>query len=354
MPAARTTLLRLAAGVMALFGLALAGADLVEIALAARAGTPPQTVIRVTLSVAAWGVGLSVLALAVVWRVTDRAEALVAALVFGSLAAIFSGVQFDPVEPLSLSERIPRVMLGGFTYSIAVRFAQLFPRPLQPASVLSLGRRPATRALLRVPAALLSPALFWPSMALMELVVHVFQSGPSLVAHVLVYTGLASLYLYAAYRTGSDEDRRRLFWLFEGALILFTLEVLETLAYATRGLGLHSLTLAPLSAWLWVVEGWVALTCFSLAVLYSGALDSRLVLRKTAILSASGVMAVVLFVAIEEAVSGVVVNVLGLGSNAGALIAGVLAALAFRPLTDRVDHVLRERRSPDPEEASPL
>lgn len=342
----RVTLLRLATAVLGLFALALAVENLVSIALAARLGADAWAVAGAALAVAAWGVGLSLLALVVVWRVPDRTEALVAALVFGSFAAVFSGVDAGSRPPTDVSELIMRVTLGGFTSSIAVRFGQLFPRPLERSAVLALGRGPVSRTLLYVPVALLSPAVFWPSMALMELVVHSFQTPPALIAHILVYTGLAMLYLYAGYRSGTEEDRRRLFWLFEGALLLFTIELLEAIAFAAVGLGILPVAPELWMGWVWVLEGWIALSCFSLAVFYSGALDSRLVLRKTAVFSASGVLAVVLFVAMEELVSELVVDLLGVGSNAGTLFAGVLAALAFRPLTDRVEKVVRARRQP--------
>ena len=346
MSAARITLLRLATAVLAVFAVALALSDLVDLVVAARTGAPLAQLVNFGLSISAWGLGLSTLALVIVWRVSDREEAFIAALVFGSLAAIFSGVRFDPTGPATASEVIPRVILGGFTYSIAVRFGQLFPRPLEASTVLALGRRRVSRALLRIPAALLTPALFWPAMAVMELIVHGFQTTATLVLHVLVYVGLAMFYLYVGYRAGCREDRRRLFWLFEGALVLFILEVTEALAYSARALGIFSAPLERWSAWLWPLEGWVALLCFSLAVFHSGALDSRLVLRKTAILSASGMVALVLFVAVEELVSELAAGLLGVGSSAGTLFAGVLAALAFRPLTERVDRLLLVRTDP--------
>jgi hypothetical protein len=75
----------------------------------------------------------------------------------------------------------------------------------------------------------------------------------------------------------------------------------------------------------------------SVAVLYAGAIDSRLVIRRTALYGATGLVLTGVFVAMEGLVSEMLVSRLALSDRAGSWVAGVAVALTFGPVKDWMD-----------------
>ena len=75
-------------------------------------------------------------------------------------------------------------------------------------------------------------------------------------------------------------------------------------------------------------------------VVLAGAFDSGMVLRRTTVLGLSGGLAVLIFVTLETLAEELLANVFGLQSRVGGVLSGVTAALAFRPLTLRIDRTL--------------
>jgi hypothetical protein len=177
-------------------------------------------------------------------------------------------------------------------------------------------------------------------MVLVEVVQHGLLRGQPPVWHVLVYASLAAFYLWAGYRLGSPEERRRSFWIMEGVLVFLVMEGLWAAVSVSARVFALPLSMGPFTDWLTILEGWAALTCFVIAIFFYGAFDSALVLRRTAILSVTSGLGLLLFIGVEETLGQGLATLMGLNSGAGAILAGVVAAVAFRPVAERVDGLL--------------
>jgi len=336
--------LRLTAAAAALAGLVLAVLRVGALAGVWTIGperlldTPSHLVLAQALIVLAWGVGFAVLGLMIVWRVGDRHEALVAALFLG-VYTFWGGVRFVLGPPW---QRPVLILVDGFTHAIGIRFTQLFPRPLSRREVAEFGPAWFRRTVSPILAALINPWIYWPAAILIETAGRTLPLGPgAYFAHVVVWLALAVAYLIVGYRRGGAEDRRRLFWILEGVVVFFTLELAWLVLWIVDVRGIAALDLAFWGRWLTVAEAWATLICFALAIFYTGAFHSGLILRKTAVLSAAGGVAVLIFITLETTVSEVLAGMMGVQSRSGAIVGGVVAALAFRPLADRMDRFAR-------------
>jgi len=288
----------------------------------------------------AWGIGFSVLALVMIVRAGHRYEVVVAALFLG-VYSLWGGFMVSlPFDDVSWR---PPVLIACdvLAHSIGIRFTQLFPRPLTPSDVLGLGRQGLRRAVLRVLAALLSPRIYWPFAFAFETAFRLIPiPGPWDSMHVLVWLALGTFYFYASYQRGSTEDRRRIFWILEGVVVFLTVQVIMLGLWAVTAAGVFELDLPLWANWLSAASAWITLGCFVMAVFYAGAFDSGMILRRTTVLGLSGALAVLIFVMLETVVEQLLVEVLGLQSRLGGILGGVGAAVAFRPLTLRVDGFL--------------
>ena len=222
-------------------------------------------------------------------------------------------------------------------HTTAVRFTQLFPRPLEAADVHALAKGKLGGALARALGVLLDPRLFWPVMIGVGLAARFTPVPFVYVGHVIAVSALASAYLFAGYRAGGDEDQRRVFWLMEGALVFVATELL---LLSLRVLGLLGIVQPDMRAWHAVVhplQTWGALVCFALAIFLYGAFDARLVVRRTTVASLGGASVVVLFITMETVVSETLEAVFGFESQVGTVVAGVAVALLFRPIVQRIE-----------------
>jgi hypothetical protein len=295
---------------------------------------------RDALPLLAWGIGFGALALVIVWRVGDRYEVLFAALFVASYSL---WVGLSRAGPLTDAAWFPvAVALGdGMTHLTGVRFAMLFPRPLRRDELAAAAPAWARRSLVPGLAALLDPRVYWPFGVAFEALLSTPLDGSARYQmHVLFWCTLAGFYLYASYRTGSAEERRRVFWIMEGVLA-FVVAVAAVLAFYAIDWSVLPLDVPVLTSWVFAVASWVTLACFYLAVFQSGALDSSLVLRRTTVISLSSAAAVLIFVSLETLTEELLSALLGWESRAGAIVGGVVAAATFHPLSRRIDGAVR-------------
>ncbi len=177
------------------------------------------------------------------------------------------------------------------------------------------------------------------------------SSGGPMSLAVLLVGLVAMLYslhlLWFSFRYGGEAHRRAIALIYignAGAMLVWTLAVAGLLAY----LGLERLGAHPASDWVLshlnalrvLALPWLALAfvlSLFLSVLLRGSFDPELALRRGAATAVLGIMLTALFVALEGAVSSQVVVRVGLPSEAGALVAGTMTALAFGPLRTRVE-----------------
>lgn len=80
----------------------------------------------------------------------------------------------------------------------------------------------------------------------------------------------------------------------------------------------------------------LATAAVAVAVLYRGAIDPGLAIRKTALYGALGTLLLFVFAGVENVVADLVAERLGFGRSIGSWIAGGTVALAFGPLRDRL------------------
>lgn len=353
-PAARNRLLRGVVGLAALTGLWLDALQLIGIrrdfvplppdAFGVSGATPAAA----TLLVLSWGVGFALLALVIALRFDDP-PVLMAGL-FLAAFSLLTGPNGGRVAQNVLPVGTGGAMLGGLAYAVGTRFTQTFPRRLARADVVAMGAGPLRRTLLRLPAALLDARVFWSTALALEVAAHTFAHAVPDVVHVLVYCGLAVVYLTAGHRRGDGADCARIYWILEGVLVLFILEATWATLWLLQALGIASLEMTFWSDWLRIGEGWAAVLCFAMAIFHARAIDPATVLRRTAIFSMTGAVTVVVFIALEEALVDTVAEMMGFDSGTPAVIAGVAAALAFRPVSERLDRMVKGRK---PEKAAP-
>lgn len=93
--------------------------------------------------------------------------------------------------------------------------------------------------------------------------------------------------------------------------------------------------------WLRLAALVVGLAFLGVAVLYRGALDPALVLRRTALYGFVGVALVFAFTAIEDLTSSWLTERLGLGENAGSWLAGGVVALLLGPIHEALGRMMK-------------
>jgi len=326
------------------------------------------------------------LALLLLWKAADRADARALTLFLGFLSLFWGSLfRFMSVAGENNSISVMITYGGGLASQSALialllagaaflRFAALFPRPLTPGR-LPPARRPLW--LRRMREATLRPLPVWAAAAiviaaelwLIDLVALFIPDGVDtqtwmplraalwtwigmyiacLVAAVLV--GLRNL--RTSYRVATPEERSRMQWLLSGfnvagwmvvgAFGIIILIVTTDVSASALGAAVPlALVLAPL----------VLVLCAAVGILYSGAIDPALVLQKSTIYGALGAVAVVTFAGIENALSNLIEERLGLPGFLGAMVAGGLvtgALIPFRKLLLRRVN----RSSLKPEDAS--
>ncbi|MCG6954543.1 MAG: hypothetical protein LJF04_01010, partial [Gemmatimonadetes bacterium] len=210
--AGRLHLLRLAIAILGTAGIVLGGVGFGPLGLP----TGAPLYIRV-LSESSWTFGFGVVALLIAWRAPDRSVLLAGLfLAVSSLQSALEGI----VDPGAHPRMLPfLIALGALGFGVGIRFTQAFPVPLTRAQVVGLGPGRLTKATLAAPAALLDGRIFWAFVVLLEVTQHVLLRRQPGVWHVLVYASLAAFYLWAGYRMGSKEQRKKTFWLMEGVLV---------------------------------------------------------------------------------------------------------------------------------------
>jgi hypothetical protein len=162
-----------------------------------------------------------------------------------------------------------------------------------------------------------------------------------------VLLGHALSLLYLHWRHGPPEHRNSIGWIFLGTagmaslwiagimivglFMLFRWHLVGDGGPASRSLqGAIALLGPPAIALTFVLSLWAS-------ILHRGSFDPGLALRRGAGYAVLGVVLTACFVAIEGALSSLVVVHLGMPSQSGPVLAGTAVALGFGPLRERVD-----------------
>lgn len=309
------------------------------------------------------------LALLLLWKVPDRPDARALTLFLAFLAifwgSLFRFLQIDAgAGDLSFNLSygggwVSQTALAAFVGSTAafLRFSALFPRPLTPD-------RLRTPRWLRNPGRLrrwfLRPSVVWGT-ALAILAVQRFlpslvwrltgspdtttgQLPPALLAGVtagiLLIAGfaLAAVVLGArnlldSYRSAAEEERSRILWVVTG------FNLASWMVVAALGLmllvGLASIEALVLSAAIplaLVLAPLVLVVSAAVGILYAGAIDPALALRRSTIYGALGAIGVLAFAALESAISEWLEGRLELPGFVGSVSTGVIVTIALLAL----------------------
>lgn len=207
-----------------------------------------------------------------------------------------------------------------------------------------------------------SPALRWALAGMALLVALVFALAPpsnsarlflvvACLLPMMLLPGSALHALQVNYLFGGSTERRQIGWIYLGPVAGFVLFVLLYCGLALAGFaalrfgGEHPKLFGVELFALWVSSAMLFLPVMvaafliglGFAVLYRGAIDSRLAIRRGAVIALCGVLLTALFVAIEGMITSQVVLRFNLPEQSGALLAGTLSAISFSPLRNAVE-----------------
>lgn len=329
---------------------------------------------------------------ALVWRAARRPAARALSWFLGLFALFWSSVflasMLDGDAPGAPPYLDTLLELNGTLIFLTVllspiaflRFSALFPRPLTPEDIEGGGVhlrgaaarlvRPVTRPFRWLRLRLLEPRPVWTtalalgSVPLLASAVSALtgfdfsadqQASPLIraaaavfavlvVFFVLVATpaliAISALNLRLSYRLAEADDRRRIRWIVDGFLVgVIALFANPALTSAFDGLGVDHPALDAIPPMIYTIGLLAMVICLAVGVFYDGALDSTLIVRRSAVYTAFGVLLTFLFSGVEDLVSSHVSARLGLPSAASSFVAGGVVALAFGTLRSSVARV---------------
>ena len=316
------------------------------------------------------------LALTLAWRAAHRPEARV--------LAVFLSCMFIPGAALSAAGlSIPaQLLLHGAASWVAVacfvRFATLFPRPVTEATLHGAARSRAERrgkkppAVGRVRRALLRPEVVWGGAAAGAAVSLAARVGGILAVEVAVSVGLlwgvltGVGYLRSSYELSDAGGRRHILWVVQGFYAALWVAGMGALAsgvisakagFAQGAAGNTTDLVVPYAAMAAQVLASIAamgliVVCLGVALLYDGALDPALALKRTTVYGVLAVTGALLFGVVENVASSLLAGALNLSEGLGAAVAGAVVALAFGPLKQWITSVVERRivAGPEPRE----
>lgn len=264
---------------------------------------------------------------------TAVAAYLLAVAAFVRFSAFFpaplTADRLPPPRRARWARRVREAGLHGWTIWGAAVAALLLPRLVAPAlaRILGLG------ADAEPPAA---------AVALMTRVILV-AAAALYVLLPLTAIGMGVHNLRTSYRLASAEERRRMMWVTTG----FSLATWLIVAALGGAILLGTLDLPEVTA-----IGLVVLIVFApllivlgsaMGVLYAGAIDPTLALRRGTVYGALGALGVVMFAGLENVLSSLVEPRLGLPTFVGPLVAGAIGAALLIPIQRRVSRAVAQR-----------
>ena len=320
------------------------------------------------------------LAVLLMWKAADRADARALTLYLGFLAIFWGSLfRFMQVEagPNSVAVNVAygggwvsHTALASFLLAAAafLRFSALFPRPLTPDR-LPPSRLP--RMLRHVRLAALRPALVWGAAVALALaqrylpratrwiagivgpvdgaadqgtMIGVAVAAALVVAYALAAMATGARNLRDSYRAAPPAERKRVLWVVTGFSTAWWLLVgcagVVAVSVATGldiGVLSAALPVALLLAPLVVVAG------AAVGILYSGAIDPALALEKSTLYGVLGVLGVIGFAAIENGLADAVERWVHLPGFVGSMLAGALVTMALIPVRGAVKTWLARR-----------
>lgn len=343
---------------------------------------------------------------ALTWRAAHRPAARALTWFLGSLAlfwaSVYLAVALGRGGPDAPAWVRPLIEVDGFIIHLAVwlapaafvSFSAVFPRPLRPeelvvqvssggggdagkgvrafaARVVRLAARPVfwlRRLLLRRrvvwPVAIVAGSLPLLLYAIARVAglesVHVDGTSPLIaqvgaailallvVAFVLIGAPAAilisALNLRLGYRLADADDRRRIRWIVDGCVVgavgLFANVALQ---FAFDMIGLEHVGAKAVPGVILGLGNLAMVICLAVGIFYDGALESSLIVRRSAVYTAFGVLLTFVFAGVENLASSLLSARLGLPDGASSFVGGGAAALVFGALRSTVARIVRPR-----------
>lgn len=331
---------------------ALTLAHIVGISAIARAASASPSYVSLQFGFAVFAIGAALLGIVIAAKTpTGNGQLLIAlSFVIMGLPVLEDGLTANETFA-GIANPIAGAALMT-TLAAALRASQLFPSRLEKSSITAeaYGRRRVVHALLQ-PVAWVQQALLTPHVLLvMTLVVAlIFATGVLVVTPTLgaVATIGVSILILANLRAGyvaaNAEQRRQVYWLSLGMIVVLVVGLL------TASLALLELTsgwrlpIALWPYWLGLVGLFAGLCVTAFAILYKGALDPVLAIQRTLLYGGLVIVMVFLFSGLENLLTNYVVESLGFPSGWGAWIAGGLVALVLAPMHETLARRIRAR-----------
>lgn len=159
--------------------------------------------------------------------------------------------------------------------------------------------------------------------------------------------------LMRAYRRVTNELQSKMYWILQAAICSSLLLVISLpVEFAVHQLGSSQPVLGWLHASLLPLSLLALIAFLCVGVLYAGAVDPILVVRRTLLYSAAGLIVTFVFVGVETSVSAIVERWIALPDRIASWVAGFTAALTFGPIRAWVDR--RLATSPKPGRSAQL
>lgn len=301
----------------------------------------PANMIRTTVDLAG-AMSLSVLASLIALHAGDSRGAICMALAIAFISltdawGLFQAQQLPELPHKDLVHLLPFVLGAGFF----VRASQLFPREISASDVASV-RVVRIRPLRALFVVLLRPLAVWVLLAVMAIAMVCFQDDTIVAVLRLLIVATGIVYFYIGYRVGDADDRRKVLWFLEAAVgsLVIGLVVIGILAVLGDGgsRGLRQVLGISVS----VINAVVLVSCLYAAVFYAGAISPALVVRKTFVLGATIAVLLFVFAIIEALIADLLASLLGINDRLVAALFGASCGLAFGPLKQRLEALLRK------------
>lgn len=376
MRALRLAAFRISVTVLAIFGagLVVISDDVFFRATASAHGWSPEQAAWINrLFASIWTVEAllaAAIVLALVWRASERADARALAWFLAFLTNFSSAESVQELGLLPPTEAA-RIAVGVFDSAIwwlalaaFLRFSVIFPRPLAVADFRMAGLAPWRRHLL-------NPRVVWGGAALLaplsfgigRFVGGELWSGPLLavqLAAFLLFLALVFGFLWGieqgvrhlriGYRIVGAADRRRILWVVLGfslAMWAIFIGLAGLVPVALAAVAASDGWVLPVLPFLVIVVAPLVIVVFlAVAIFYDGAIDPALVIRRTALYGAFGVVLTFLYAGVENVVSSALAERLGLPERSASWIAAGAVALVFGFARHGIARFLRHVVSP--------
>lgn len=155
---------------------------------------------------------------------------------------------------------------------------------------------------------------------------------------------ISALNLRLGYRLADADDRRRIRWIVDGCVVgavgLFANVALQ---FAFDMIGLEHVGAKAVPGVILGLGNLAMVICLAVGIFYDGALESSLIVRRSAVYTAFGVLLTFVFAGVENLASSLLSARLGLPDGASSFVGGGAAALVFGALRSTVARIVRPR-----------